>query len=218
IEYNLSRADETRRVGVLDPLGSATFAEGLRQALRQAGYHEGGNLFIEWRQPSETEEELQSVVRDLVRSKVDLMVTTGTPATRAALQGASLQVVFLVGDPVKAGFASSLAKPGGKGTGVSVVSPELEAKRLELLHHLAPKARRIRHLTSLSNPLAKSMMPALQAAARTLGVQVETLDATDPRELEVALHALQQSAPEALLVAPIAFYLPHRAAIARAAR
>src|SRR5512133_1348171 len=90
LEIDFARADEIPRIGVLDPTGSPTFAEGLREALRQAGYGEGANLFIEWRRPSETEEELRSVVRDLVRSKVNLMVTTGTPATRAAFQGAAL--------------------------------------------------------------------------------------------------------------------------------
>jgi putative ABC transport system substrate-binding protein len=117
-----------------------------------------------------------------------------------------------------AGFASSLAKPGGNGTGVSILTPELEVKRLELLHQLAPKARRIGVLGSSSNPLNKHQRPGLEAAARTLGVQIEILDATDPRELDVALRSLQQSPPEALLVAPMAFYLPHSAAITRAAR
>ena len=217
VETDLARADKTPRIGVIDPTGSANFAEGLGEALRQAGYSEGANLFIEWRRPSETEGELQSVVREMVRPKVDLMVTTGSPATRLALQGAALPVVFLVGDPVRAGFASSLAKPSGNGTGVSVVSPELGAKRLELLHQLAPKARRIGYLTDLSNPLVKRAMPGVQTAARTLGLQLEILDAPDPRELEVALRALQQRPSEALLVAPIAFYLSQAAAIARAA-
>jgi putative ABC transport system substrate-binding protein len=126
--------------------------------------------------------------------------------------------VFLVGDPVSAGFASNLAKPGGNATGVSVVSPELTAKRLELLHQLAPKARRIAYLTSLSNPLAKPALSTLQAAARTLGIQIEILDAPDPRELEVALRVLQQRPPEALLVAPLVFYLAHGATIAQVAR
>jgi len=207
----------TPRIGVLDPLGSATFAEGLRNGLRQAGYSEGANLFIEWRQPSETEEELQSLVTNLARSGVNLLVTTGSPATRAALQ-TSLPVVFLVGDPVATGFASSLARPGGNGTGVSVVATELEAKRLELLHQLAPKARSIVYLVALSNPAVLKAQPGLRAAARTLGVEIETLDASNPRELDVALRALQQSPPEALLVSPIAFYLPHSVAIAQAAR
>ena len=206
------------RIGVLDPLGSAAFAEGLRQGLTKAGYREGVNLHVEWRRPSETEAELQALVSDLARAEVKLLVTIGSPATRAALQATALPIVFAVGDPVIAGFASNLAKPGGNGTGVSVVSPDLEAKRLELLHQLVPKARRIGYLTSLSNPVMKVQIPVIRAAARALGVQITIVDAPDSRELEVALRALQQSPPEALLVSPVTFYLPHRAAIAQAVR
>jgi putative tryptophan/tyrosine transport system substrate-binding protein len=218
LEIDLCRADETRRVGVLDPFGSTTFEEGLRDALRRGGYSEGTNLFIEWRRSSENEEELRSGVSNLVRSNVDLMVTVGTSATRAALQGAALPVVFVSGDPVRAGFASSLSKPGGNGTGVSLLTPELEVKRLELLHQLAPKARRIGYLVNLSHPLAKPQMPGFEAAARTLGVEIEFLDAPDPPGLDVALRALQSSPPEALLVAAIPFYLSHRTSITQVAR
>ena len=216
----LAHADQptATRIGVIYPLGSATFAEGLRDGLHQAGYSEGSNLTVEWRRPSETEGELRSVVSDLVRSKVDLIVTTGTPAARAALQGAALPVVFLSGDPVRAGLATSLAKPGGNGTGVSALTPELEVKRLELLHQLAPKARRIGYLNSLSNPQSKRQIPGFEAAARGLGVQIEILDAADPGELDVALRALQENPPEALQVAANVFFLPHSAAIARAVR
>jgi len=208
----------TPRIGVLDPSGSATWAEGFGERLRLAGYREGNNLVVEWRRPAETEKELRSAASDLIRSRVGLVVTLGTPATRAALQGASLPVVFLVGDPVAAGFAASLAKPGGNATGVSVVSPDLSVKRLELLHQLAPKARRIGHLVSLSNPAVPRVLPGLRAAARTLGVEIETIDASDSRGLDVVLHALPQRPPEALLVSPIAFYLARGAAITQAVR
>jgi putative ABC transport system substrate-binding protein len=206
----------TPRIGVLDPSGSATWAEGFREGLRRAGYREGNNLVVEWRRPAETEKELQSAASDLMRSRVGLVVTLGTPATRAALQGASLPVVFLVGDPVAAGFAASLAKPGGNATGVSVISPDLVVKRLELLHQLAPKARRIGHLSSLSNPAVPRVLPRLRAAARTLGVELETIDASDSRGLDVVLHTLPNRPLDALLVAPIAFYLARGADITEA--
>jgi ABC-type uncharacterized transport system substrate-binding protein len=142
--WSTAHADQpaaTPRIGVLDPSGSTTWAEGFHDGLRRAGYSEGNNLVVEWWRPAEeTEKELQSAARDLVRSRVGLIVALGTPATRAILQSTSLPVVFLVGDPVASGFASSLAKPGGNGTGVSVVTPELQLKRLELLHQLAPKS------------------------------------------------------------------------------
>ena len=206
------------RIGVIDPLGSAIFSESLREGLRRAGHNEGKNIIIEWRGTAETEEELRVVVSDLVRSKVDLVVTVGTPATRAALQWTALPVVFSVGDPVVSGFASSLAKPGGNGTGVSSVVTDLEAKRVEVIHQLAPKARRIGYLTNPANPIANRILPDIQKAARTLGVQLEIFTASNPQELDDALRILGQNPPEALLVAPVSFYVAHAAAIVQAVR
>src|SRR5690349_7097804 len=94
------------RIGVIDPLGSAIFAKSLRDGLRRAGYNEGTSVITEWRGTAESEEELQALMNSLVRSKVDLLVTLGTPATRVALQRTPLPVVFSVGDPVASGFAS----------------------------------------------------------------------------------------------------------------
>jgi putative tryptophan/tyrosine transport system substrate-binding protein len=203
------------RIGVLDPSGSTAWAEGFRDGLSLAGYSVGRNLTLEWRRTAETEVELQSAVSDLVHSRIGLIVTTGSSATRAALQNTSLPVVFLGGDPVAAGFASSLAKPGGRATGVSAVTPELSVKQLELLHQLAPKARRVGFLASLSNPLASRQLTSLQAAARTLGVRLEVFDASNTRELDVALHTLEQNPPEALMVPMYVFYLSHTNAIVR---
>ena len=206
------------RIGVLDPSGSTAWAEGFRDGLSQAGYGVGRDIMVEWRRTAETEGELQSAASDLVRSRIGLMVTTGSFATRVALQNTSLPVVFLGGDPVAAGFASSLAKPGGRATGVSGVTLALTAKQLDLLHQLAPKARRVGFLTSLSNPLASRQLTDLQAAARTLGVRLEVFDAANTRELDVALRALEQNPPEVLLVSANVSYLSHTHAIVQAAR
>ncbi len=217
----LAQADQpatTPRIGVIDPLGSAIFAESLRDGLRRASYNEGQNIIIEWRGTAETEEELQVLVNDLVRSKIDLLVTVGTPATRAALRWTTLPIVFTVGDPVLSGFAASLAKPGGNGTGVSSLAPELGAKRVEVIHQLAPKARRIGYLTSPANPLANLNLPDIQKAARSFGLQLEIFTASNPRELDDALHLIEKRPPEALLVAPVSFYVSHSAAIVQAAR
>ena len=207
------------RIGVIDPQGSASFANSLRDGLRRAGYSEGTNLIMDWRGTSETEEELQALLNDLMRSKVDLLVTVGTPATRAALQRTTLPVVFAVGDPVVSGFASSLAKPGGRATGVSTLATELNVKRVEVVHQLAPKARHIVYLVSLANPLStRSFLDDQRRAARKLGIQLEIVSASTPRELDDALHGLRQKPPEALLVSPIAFYVAHAAAITQMAR
>jgi putative ABC transport system substrate-binding protein len=207
-----------RRIAVIDPTTSAIFAASLRDGLRQAGYSEGTNVSFEWRGTAETEEELQGLVDELVRSKVDVLVTVGTPATRAALQRTTLPVVFSVGDPVVSGFASSLAKPGGNGTGVSSLATELETKRVQVIHQLVPKARRIGLLANPANPLFLHLFANVQGAARTLGVELKVFPATNPRELDEVLRLLGQRPPDALMVAPVSFYVAHAGAIAQAVR
>ena len=101
------------------------------------------------------EEKLRQHAVELARAKVDIIVAVGSTAARAALQTTKVPVVFAVGDPVAAGFAASLAKPGGNGTGLSAVTTELDAKRLELLKQLVPRAQRIASLFNPTNPLAR---------------------------------------------------------------
>ena len=136
-----ARADQPptmSRIGVLNPFGISTLEEVFRDELRQRGYIEGKNIVIDWRRPTGSEEELRSLAADLIRSKVEVIVTAGTPAAQVAMETTTtIPVVFQVGDPVASGFAVSLARPGGNGTGVSVISPELIAKRLELLPRAA---------------------------------------------------------------------------------
>ena len=206
------------RIGVVNPFGISTLEESLRDELRQRGYIEGKNIVIDWRRPMGTEEELLLLTIELARSKAELIVTIGSPATRAALQGTMLPVVFLVGDPVATGFAASLAKPGGNGTGVSVLTPELNQKRLELLHQIAPRARRIGLLTNLSNPLASRSTEDVRAAARTLGIKVEVLNAQNARELDTALDTIRRSPPDGLLVSAEAFFMARKAKIAQTVR
>jgi putative ABC transport system substrate-binding protein len=121
--------------------------EGLRQGLSELGYIEGKSIAVEWRRSAGQGEELRSLTAELAHSKVELIVGVGTPAARAAMEATStIPVVFHVGDPVASGLAVSIARPGGRATGVSVLSTELTAKRLELLQLLVPRARRIVYL------------------------------------------------------------------------
>src|SRR5258708_15417003 len=165
-------------IGVLfDDRNSAPWTEGLRDGLRQLGYVEGKSITIEWRGSGKSYEEMRLLAAGLARSGVKLIVPAGSPATPAALEITGLPVVFIFGDPVAAGFAASLAKPGGGGTGVSVLSVELYPKRLELLHELAPRARRIVFLRNPTNRLAPRLLDEVHAAGLSLGLQIKTLDA-----------------------------------------
>ena len=156
------------RIGVLMP-AVTSMEEGLRQGLHELGYVEGTNIVIDWRRSAGTDQELRSLASDLVRSKADVLVAVGTAAARVAMETTkTVPVVFHVGDPIAMGMAASLAKPGGNGTGVSVISPELIVKRLELLHQLMPKAKRVLFLGNPSNPMATQLLDELQKAARSL--------------------------------------------------
>ncbi len=213
-------ADEAKvaRIGVL--VGAWSPWEGfLRDGLRELGYTEGKNIVIEWRRFAGGGEELRSLAADLARSKVDVIVADTTAAGRAALEAtATSPVVFLSGDPVATGLAASLAKPGRNGTGVSVVSTELYPKRLEYLHLLAPRARRIAFLTNSSNPIAAPQLAALQKAAPMLGVQLVMLDARNESELGTVLRALLGGEAEGVIVSNDSVFRSNKSKIAQALR
>jgi len=207
-------------IGFLTPIPeSGPDREGFRQGLRELGYVEGKNIVIDWRR-GETGQELQALAEALVKGKAEVIVTTGTPAAAAAMRAtATIPVVFAnTGDPVASGFAVSLAKPGRNGTGVSVFATELYPKRLELLHQLAPRARRITFLINSSNPLTARYREETEMAARTLGIRLQTLDARNTRELDAVLRSLDKNPPEAILVGGDLLFLAHKRKVAAAVR
>ncbi len=208
------------RIGFLTPLPESwPDREGFRQGLRELGYVEGKNIVIDWRR-GETGRELQALAEALVKGKVEVIVTSGTPAAAAAMRAtATVPVVFASsGDPVASGFAVSLAKPGRNGTGVSVDSIELVPKRLEFLHQLAPRARRITYLVNSSNPIAARVLEEAEIAARTLGIRLQTLDARNTSELDAVLRSLDKRPPEAILVSGDLLYLSNKGKVAAAVR
>jgi len=208
------------RIGFLTTLPeSGPHWQGFRKGLQELGYAERKNIVIEWRR-GETGQELQALAEALVKGKAEVIVTTGAPATKAAMQStATIPVVFVaVGDPVAGGFAASLARPGRNGTGASVVATELYPKRLELLHRLAPKARRITWLLNSSHPLTVTYLEEMERAARTLGIRLQTLDARNTRELDAMLQSLDKNSHEAILVTGDLLYLAHKEKVAAAVR
>jgi putative ABC transport system substrate-binding protein len=207
------------RVGVLNPQDAPpSMEDGLRQGLRDLGYVEGENIVIDWRRSARTPQQMRQQASELEKSDVALIVTMGTPATRAALDATGKPVVFMVGDPVATGFAGSLAKPGGNATGVSVLSTELNQKRLELLRELAPRARRIAYLTTPSNPLAAHDLAEMRKAARTLHLQLLPLNAQNADEVDAALKELRHGKADALVVTADLGLVAYKAEIARAVR
>jgi putative ABC transport system substrate-binding protein len=208
------------RIGFLtqEPESGPTLG-GFREGLRELGYIEGKNIRIEWRR-ADTGQESQALADGLVNERVDVIVASGTPAARAAMSAtAAIPVVFAnLGDPVAMGFAASLARPGRNGTGMSINSTELYPKRVEFLHLLAPKAKRITYLANSSNPIAAKMLEEVEIAARTLGVRLQTLDARNAVELDAVLQTLNKNRPEAILVGGDGLYFVNQDKVAAAVR
>ena len=219
---NLAYAESSvRRIGVLTPpVASSPVESALSEALRGLGYIEDKDIAFEWRRSrTGEEEEYRSLATDLAGSKVELIVASGSLAARAALTETALPVVFApAGDPVESGLATSLAKPQGNGTGVSVQARDLIAKRLELLRAFVPHAKRIIYLGNSSTPIAEGVLEGAQKAARTLGVKLIMLDARNPVELDTALRAIPTIGADGVLLTGDLLFLAHKAKIADAIR
>src|SRR5436190_1742355 len=157
IATRAQQAGKVPRIGFLGLASPSTFAarfEGLRQGLRDFGYVEDNTIAIEYRWAEGHYERLPELARELVRSKVDLILTHATPGGLAAKQATSTIpiVVALVGDPVAAGIVTNLARPGGNITGQSFFNPELRSKRIELLKDVRPGLSRVAVILSADNP------------------------------------------------------------------
>jgi putative tryptophan/tyrosine transport system substrate-binding protein len=186
-------------VGVLSAEWPDLFTDRLRvfrDGLRETGYVEGGNLAIEYRWAEGRNDRLPALAAELVRRQVSVIVTAGsTPAALAARAATTtIPIVFYLGaDPVEVGLVASLNRPGGNLTGVVTLNVEVAAKRLELLHELVPTATIVAALVNPTAPvLAETMTRDLQAAARTLGLQLHVLQASSEREIDTAFATLDQ--------------------------
>ena len=187
------------RVGWLAPAPLPTTLGAFRDGLRAFGYVEGNNLVIEPRYAEGKAERLAGLVAELVSAHVDVIVTTGNQATRAAkAMAGSTPVVFVAGNPVESGLVASLARPGGTMTGLNTLPRELDAKRLELLREAFPKVSRVAILFETQH-LARAI-PQVEAAARSLGVQVTRLEEIrDADDIERVLEAVGKTRAGALM-------------------
>jgi putative ABC transport system substrate-binding protein len=173
------------------------------QSLKAAGYVEGQSLTIEYRWAEGHNERLPALMTDLVGRRVSVILAAGGPApARAAMAvTATIPIVFVsASDPVTTGLVSSLNRPGGHVTGVSMVSSTIEAKRLEILHELAPKVSTIAVIIDPNYPGAKTQSREVQDAAAHLGVKLVMLSAGAEADIESAFASLVQQGAGALLV------------------
>jgi putative ABC transport system substrate-binding protein len=212
-----ARAQQPAMLPTIGYLGSATpatqgqWVAAFVQRLRELGWIEGRTIAIEYRWAEGRAERAAEIAAELVRRKVDVIVTSGTAVVVAAMQATSvIPIVFAAaGDPVGTGLIASLARPGGNVTGLSNQVLDLAGKRLELLREIVPGLGRLALLGNVGNPAVVLSMREAQAAARTLGLEVTTLEIRRGEDIVPAFEALNGH-EEALYVVFDALVNTHR--------
>jgi ABC-type uncharacterized transport system substrate-binding protein len=218
-----AEAQPTRRLYRIGFLGVATpdprnqrFFDAFRNGLAELGYSEGRNIAIESRWAAGQYERLPGLAAELVRLKVDVIVTAAVPAILAAKQATQTIpiVMAVVVDPVATGLVARLARPGGNITGLSVMTPELVGKQLGMLTEIVPKASRVAVLWNPLNPGNPPQLRAAELAARTLGMRLQPVEARSPRDIDSAFAAMTKEGAGALVVLVDVMLIDQRTRIA----
>ena len=194
------------RIGILLP-PSASFnsarVEAFRQRLRELGYVEGKNIFFEYRYAEGKLERLPDLAAELVRLKVDVIVAAGPAGPAAKKATATIPIVFATfANPVGSGLVSSLARPGGNITGLSLMTPDLDGKRLELLKESFPKVARVAFLWMPSGSMGNVPLKDMEAAAKALGVKLQSLEVRSLDDFESAFARAKRDGAQALITYP----------------
>jgi putative ABC transport system substrate-binding protein len=204
----------TYRIGVLAPgcHPPAAALDLLLQGLHDLGYVEGQNLVVEWRYSEGKAERFPELAADLVRQKVDLIVALSTPAALAAKHATqTIPIVMVyVADPVGTGLVTSLAQPGGNLTGVTDMATDLSGKRLELLKEAFPALSRVAVLWNVTDPGMVLRFREIEAAARVLGLTLQSHEVRGPKDFARAFAAMRQARPDALFVVSEVLTIAHR--------
>lgn len=176
--------------------------EAFRQGLRELGYVEGKNISIEYRFAEGKPDRLTEIAAELVRLKVDIIVTTGGVVTRAAKEATSTIPIVMAfdSDPVGSGFVASLARPGGNITGLSTLAPEMSGKQLELLKEIVPKLSRVGVLGDVIRPGTPQALREINIAPDAFRVQIQYLEVRGPKDIETAFRAASKERADAVLV------------------
>jgi putative tryptophan/tyrosine transport system substrate-binding protein len=208
--FTISPADAQQptkipRIGFLIGSSPSTISariEAFRQGLRELGYVDRKNIVIEWRSADGQSDRLPALAAELVRFKVDVIVTTGPTGTRATKAATSTIPIVMTNDtdPVATGVVASLARPGGNITGLSTLSPELGGKRLEILREVVPKLSRVAVLGTSTSPGHTAMLKEVELAAAALKVTFQYLDILESKDIETAFRAAAKGQAEAVLV------------------
>ena len=215
LAVSAQQASKVYRIGFISSASSSAMAardEAFRQGLRALGYVVGQNITIEYRWADGKNERLPGFAAELVNLKLDVIVTHGGVATRAVKQASTTIpiVIAAADDPLAAGLVSSLARPGGNTTGLSVVTPDLTEKRLGLLKEILPGQTRVAVLWNSGNPISEPELRKTEAAARSLGLQLQSFGVRDPREFASAFSSMKTERAGALFVLSDAMFFGRR--------
>jgi putative ABC transport system substrate-binding protein len=193
------------RIGYLSVSSLSVMAdriEAFRQGLRELGYVEGKDIVIEWRYGEEKPDRVSDLATELVRLKVDVIVSGGNSATQAAKKATNTIPIVMTqaSDPVASGFVASLARPGGNVSGLSRLAPEISGKRLELLKEIVPKLSRLAVLGTSTSPGNAQELREVELAAGALGVKLQSLDVLAPKDIETAFRTAAKERSDAVLM------------------
>jgi putative ABC transport system substrate-binding protein len=207
------------RIGFLTTVSPSTISdrvEAFRQGLRELGYVEGKNIVIEWRYAEGKADRVLGLAAELVRLKVDLIVTTGPSVTGSAKKATSTIPIVMEQDPdpVGNGFVASLARPGGNITGLATLAPELSGKRLELLKEIFPRLSRVAVFGTSTNPGNAQALRETEVAAGAFGVMLQYLDVGDPKDIETAFRAATKGRADAVVALASPVFVSQRTQLA----
>ncbi|HEY7648297.1 MAG TPA: ABC transporter substrate-binding protein [Methylomirabilota bacterium] len=214
-------ARKVHRIGVLEVVPMASNAANLgsfRRGLRELGYVEGQDFAIEYRSADGRAERFPDLARELVRLKVDVIVTRGTPAALAAKHATKMIPIVMAssGDPVGTGIVDSMARPGGNVTGLSALATDIQGKQLEVLREMVPHVARVAFLFNMSNPVLQVQWKEAAPMARSLGLRPQLLDVRTARDLGPAFEVAARERADAVIVGIDALSQAHRGQIIEA--
>ena len=221
----VAQAQQPTKIPLIGRLAAASAAsesariEAFRQGLRELSYVEGKNIVTEWQFAEGKLDRLPALAAELVRRKVDVIVTGGGAATRAAKEATSTIPIVMTQDPdpVATGFVASLARPGGNITGLSNFAPELSGKRLEILREVVRKLSRVAVLGTSTIPGYAQVLREIELAAKAFGVMLQYLDVLDSKDIEIAFRAASKGRADAVLTLGSPILASRRAQLAELA-
>jgi ABC-type uncharacterized transport system substrate-binding protein len=195
-------------------------AQAFRQGLRDAGYVEESDVVIEWRSANGDYARVPPLVADLVQSKVDVILVDSTVAARAAKRATSTLPIVMasVADPVGSGLVANLAHPGGNVTGLSMMTTELSAKRLEMLKETIPRLTRVAVLWNPATPYHPKVIEELKAAAPSLSIELQFVGVRMPERFGATFAAVSRVHADALYVVDDPLFITHRTTLLKLVR